>query len=126
MLTFIELLIRDNIIIDFDDEIGFGYDQAYDLYPCVFPVVTFRLVETPTLIRIAECEGLTDYSFYISLNGYNKFHLDTCITIDALDADNIDLEEDEQELIFDCLDRQCREMLNRSCEELLDEARERM
>ena len=113
------------VVIDFDYEPLYGRGQAYVSYPVVFPTVTFRLKETPVLERIADSMGVHEYEFYIGINGYTDSHLDPVIIIDADEPCFIDLTENEQELIYNCLNTHCIEHFNKDCEKLLLEAEER-
>ena len=80
------------------------------------------------------CDDDGWYDFFISLNGFNDSHLDTCIAVvvagsDSVDNEDmytIDLSDDEQKLLYKCFDEQCRKSINKSCEELLKEAEEMM
>ena len=74
------------------------------------------------------------YDFYIGLSDVSKSRVDSCIEVivvsdsapDNEELYTIDLDEKEQEAVYACLDKQCRQYLGKSCEELLAEARERM
>ena len=80
------------------------------------------------------CDDDGWYDFFISLNGFNDSHLDTCIAVvvagsDSVDNEDmytIDLSDDEQKLLYKRFDEQCRKSINKSCEELLKEAEEMM
>ena len=80
------------------------------------------------------CDDDGWYDFFISLNGFNDNHLDTCIAVvvagsDSVDNEDmytIDLSDDEQKLLYKRFDEQCRKSINKSCEELLKEAEEMM
>ena len=81
-----------------------------------------------------DCDDDGWYDFFISLNGFNDSHLDTCIAVvvagsDSVDNEDmytIDLSDDEQKLLYKRFDEQCRKSINKSCEELLKEAEEMM
>jgi len=50
--------------------------------------------------------------------------MNNCIEyINGDDTDIIDLTEEEQEIIWNILDKQCRETLGKNCENLLKEAK---
>lgn len=80
------------------------------------------------------CDDDGWYDFFISLNGFNDSHLDTCIAVVVAGSDSvnnedmytIDLSDDEQKLLYKRFDEQCRKSINKSCEELLKEAEEMM
>jgi len=162
--TLSEDLINTEIFIDFDSELIYGEDQAYICCPKRFPTVRFQLISTRGLVEIADgirhklgfkpmypkkgceskdCNTCTDcndidcdgwYDFFISLNGLNESHLDTCIAVvvagsDSLDNEDmytIDLSEDEQKMLYKRFDEQCRKNIDKTCEELLKEAEEMM
>ena len=162
--TLSEDLINTEIFIDFDSELIYGEDQAYICCPKRFPTVRFQLMSTRGLVEIADgirhklgfkamypkkgceskdCNTCTDcndidcdgwYDFFISLNGLNESHLDTCIAVvvagsDSLDNEDmytIDLSEDEQKMLYKRFDEQCRKNIDKTCEELLKEAEEMM
>ena len=79
-----------------------------------------------------DCDGW--YDFFISLNGLNDSNLDTCIAVVVAGSDSpdnedmytIDLSEDEQKLLYNRFDEQCRRTIDKTCEELLKEAEEMM
>ena len=162
--TLSEDFINTEIFIDFDSELIYGEDQAYICCPKRFPTVRFQLKPTRGLVEIADgirhklgfkpmypaqgckssdCNACTDcndidcdgwYDFFISLNGFNDSHIDTCIAVVVAGSDSpdnedmytIDLSEDEQKLLYNRFDEQCRKSINKSCEELLKEAEEMM
>ena len=121
---------EDAIQIDFDDEITYSHDQANVNYPVVFPTVSFTLVPTKLLCdsgRIKQNDldaADEDFSFYIGINGFTKTKLNNCIEFTCGDEqDTIDLTEEEQEVVFSVLDRQCKEKLGKGCDMLLEEAK---
>ena len=162
--TLSENFINTEIFIDFDSELIYGEDQAYICCPKRFPTVRFQLKPTRGLVEIADgirhklgfkpmypaqgckssdCNACTDcndidcdgwYDFFISLNGFNDSHIDTCIAVVVAGSDSpdnedmytIDLTEDEQKLLYNRFDEQCRRNVNKSCEELLKEAEDMM
>lgn len=162
--TLSEDLINTEIFIDFDSELIYGEDQAYICCPKRFPTVRFQLKPTRGLVRIADgirhklgfkpmypaqgcksndCNACTDcndidcdgwYDFFISLNGLNESHLDTCIAVvvagsnspDNEDMYTINLTENEQKMLYKRFDEQCRRTIDKTCEELLKEAEEMM
>lgn len=115
------------ILIDFDEEIEYGQDQAYLSYPTVFPTVNLMLQDTPELIAVADAlcshEEEDIYEFMIGINGFTKSRLDNCIMffIGGIPR-RIELADEEQYDIFNRLDAQCREHLGKGCEDLLKEA----
>jgi len=159
-----EDFINTEIFIDFDSELIYGEDQAYICCPKRFPTVRFQLKPTRGLVQIADgrrhklgfksmypaqgcksndCNACTDcndidcdgwYDFFISLNGLNESHLDTCIAVVVAGSDSpdnedmytIDLSEDEQKMLYKRFDEQCRKNIDKTCEELLKEAEEMM
>lgn len=162
--TLSENFINTEIFIDFDSELIYGDDQAYICCPKRFPTVRFQLKPTRGLIQIADgirqklgfkpmylaqgcksndCNACTDcndidcdgwYDFFISLNGLNDSHLDTCIAVVVAGSDSpdnedmytINLTEDEQKLLYNRFDEQCRRNIDKTCEELLKEAEDMM
>ena len=162
--TLSEDLINTEIFIDFDSELIYGEDQAYICCPKRFPTVRFQLISTRGLVEIADgirhklgfkpmypaqgcksndCNACTDcndidcdgwYDFFISLNGFNDSHIDTCIAVVVAGSDSpdnedmytIDLSEDEQKLLYNRFDEQCRKNIDKTCEELLKEAENMM
>ncbi len=118
--------IRDNIFIDNDyidiDELDyiFGHEQAYDSFPCVFPSVRIKLIGTNGLYELGDkARGGYDpesyYDFFVWLNGYNRHHIETCLYIIDCDLKDyyVDLSEDEQEYIYQCINE------SYDCEQLL-------
>ena len=154
-MNLIEGFVRDEIFIDFGADVLYGSDQCNVSFPCRFPTVTFQLMATSGLSRIADrirkdigfkpmhamdeytddtCDNEGWYDFFIGLNGYADNHMDSCIEFVVVNADSedneetytIDLTEEEQTAIYNRLDEQCRRYEGKSCEELLEEARKRM
>ena len=150
-MTLTEAFAKNNIFIDFDAEIIYGSDEAYDEYPAHFPTVDFQLVPTNGLSEIADrirkdlgfapmhpmdeytdetCDNEGWYDFYIGLNGYNDFHVDGCICFAVVNSDAedneewymIDLTGCEQRCIYNRLDELCRQHIGKSCEEMLQKA----
>lgn len=159
-----EDFINTEIFIDFDSELIYGEDQAYICCPKRFPTVRFQLKPTRGLVQIADgrrhklgfksmypaqgceskdCNDCADcndidcdgwYDFFISLNGLNDSHLDTCIAVVVAGSDSpdnedmytIDLSEDEQKMLYKRFDEQCRRNIDKTCEELLKEAEDMM
>ena len=162
--TLSEDLINTEIFIDFDSELIYGEDQAYICCPKRFPTVRFQLMSTRGLVDIADgirhklgflpmypaqgckssdCNACTDcndidcdgwYDFFISLNGFNDSHIDTCIAVVVAGSDSpdnedmytINLTEDEQKLLYNRFDEQCMRNIDKTCEELLKEAEDMM
>ena len=162
--TLSEDFINTEIFIDFDSELIYGEDQAYICCPKRFPTVRFQLKPTRGLVEIADgirhklgfkpmypaqgckssdCNACTDcndidcdgwYDFFISLNGLNESHLDTCIAVvvagsnspDNEDMYTINLTENEQKMLYKRFDEQCRRTIDKTCEELLKEAEDMM
>ena len=162
--TLSEDFINTEIFIDFDSELIYGEDQAYICCPKRFPTVRFQLKPTRGLVEIADgirhklgfkpmypaqgckskdCNVCTDcndidcdgwYDFFISLNGFNDSHIDTCIAVVVAGSDSpdnedmytINLTENEQKMLYKRFDEQCRRTIDKTCEELLKEAEEMM
>ena len=162
--TLSEDFINTEIFIDFDSELIYGEDQAYICCPKRFPTVRFQLKPTRGLVEIADgirhklgfkpmypaqgckssdCNACTDcndidcdgwYDFFISLNGFNDSHIDTCIAVVVAGSDSpdnedmytINLTEDEQKLLYNRFDEQCMRNIDKTCEELLKEAEDMM
>lgn len=137
------------IHIDTEAEYMLGDDQAYNSYPVRFPTVEFQLVATLELSQAADAMrkakgflpmledgGDTEgwYDFYVGLNGYTETKMDTSIMFVVVNSDSpdnedcytIDLSEDEQRIIYNLLDSQCRRNYEKSCVDLLEEARQAM
>ena len=121
--TLSEDFINTEIFIDFDSELIYGEDQAYICCPKRFPTVRFQLKPTRGLVEIADgirhklgfkpmypaqgcksndCNACTDcndidcdgwYDFFISLNGLNESHLDTCIAVVVAGSNSPDNED---------------------------------
>lgn len=154
-MTLMEGFVKDEVFIDFGADIIYGADQCYIDYPCRFPTVGFQLMATNGLSLIADrirkdqgfkpmhpmdeytddtCDNDGWYDFYIGLNGYSDTHVDSCIKFVVVNSDSedneqqytIDLTTEEQEVIYTCLDAQCRRNLGKGCDELLAEARIQM
>ena len=130
----------------------FGRDQSFVSVPLVFATVNLELSSTNTLVSIAdriraekgqkpfypvpgfesvECDEDGWYNFYVCLNDYAETKLSSCIEFvvvseDADDNENsyaIELDEEDQRMIFQHLDEQCQTYFDMSCEELLNESR---
>lgn len=147
--SLLEHVVSGAIYIDASSGYELGSAQAYVCYPIVFPTVTFRLMETPVLCQIADTmrmeagfkplydggEEITGwYDFRIGINGYTESKLDTCIIFELVNGDAadtwesyaIDLNEDEQRVIYERLEEECVEAFGKTCEELLKEAESEM
>lgn len=67
------------------------------------------------------------YNFYIDLNGFNDHHIDSrifCWISELSECDDmqtfyIDLNDEEQEYIYKCIDNDLRETFGETCETLL-------
>lgn len=72
------------------------------------------------------------YRFMISLNGYTDSHTDNCIQVicenmtelDDMETFDIPLTVEEQNYIYDCIDRDLREMYGIGCEDALRQCAE--
>ena len=53
-MTLIECIVNENIFIDFEKEIIYGSDQQYVSYPSRFASVSFSLIDTKLLNRLAD------------------------------------------------------------------------
>lgn len=144
------LILKDNVFIDFGEDVQYGKDQVYIHTPIVFPTVTFTLLPTNMLMNCANRLRMeagykrTDYgdevdenawfNFYIGLNGFNDTHIDTAIEAVVCNSDQadegtsyyIDLTTEEQEALYDRLDEECVRYLEKTCEDLLEFAKEKM
>jgi hypothetical protein len=154
-MTLTEGFVKDEVFIDFGAEIMFGSDQCYVDYPCRFPTVEFQLMATNGLSQIADrirkdmgfkpmhpmdeytddtCDNNGWYDFYLGINGCTENHMDSCIEFIVVNSDSedneqqytIDLTTEEQDVIYSCLDEQCRQRLSKGCDELLSEAQNQM
>ena len=147
--SLLEQVVDGAIYIEVSTGYEVGSDQAYVCYPIVFPTVTFRLMETPLLCQIADnirmeagfkplYDGVEEvtgwYDFRIGINGYTESHLDTCIIFELVNGNApdtwesyiIDLNEDEQRVIYERLNEESVEAFGKTCDELLEEARREM
>lgn len=147
-MTYKEYLKRKliyNIVVDFNEEIIYGSNQANVNYPVRFPTVEFELLITDGLknaienlrtnnrIAVEEDPGCW-YNAYVGINSFTSTKLDSCITAVVVNSNQkddehtytIDLDEDMQEMIYAVLDAQCREKLGKSCHELLEEAQKHL
>ena len=128
-----------NIMLDMDNEILYGSDQAYISYPTRFATVTLPLLPSEDLCAAvnslrSDYAPVDDMEFFIGINDFTATKLDNCIeaivtATDAPDVEErytIDLSEEDQRELFSALDRECRENLGKGCEDLLAEARTRM
>mgnify|MGYP001163166385 FL=1 len=154
-MTLMEGFVRDEVFIDFGADNLYGSDQCYIDYPCRFPTVGFQLVATNGLSQIADrirkdmgfkpmhpMDEFTDdtcgndgwYDFYVGINGYAQNRMDSCVEFVVVNSESddneqrytIDLTTEEQDVIYACLDEQCRRYLGKGCVELLAEARKQM
>lgn len=127
------------IILNMDNEILYGSDQAYVSYPTRFATVTLPLLPTEELLEAvnrlrAGSDPVDDVEFSIGLNEFTATKLDNCIEAiitatnapDVEERYSIDLNEDEQRKVFAALDAECHEKLGKGCDELLSEARTQM
>ena len=146
-----EAFVEDEVFIDFGAEIMYGEDQCNISFPCRFATVSFSLISTNGLSRIADrirkelgfkpmhpMDEFTDetcdlegwYDFYVGINDYAENKMDSCITFivansaseDNESMYNIDLTREDQDYVFARLDEQCRQYLGKGCPELLAEA----
>ena len=124
-MYFFETVAEKAVRINFDAEISYGQEEAYVSYPTVFPTVTFELESTDILCQAADKvnDEKGEYTFYIGINGYSKSKVDNCIDFtDDYDRYSMELTEDEQDMIYEVLNRQLKEKLGKSCDDLLKEA----
>ena len=147
--TVTEIFLGSAICLDASEEPMYGRDQCLVSYPAVFPTVDLMLSDTEELVRIVDfirigkgyrpmeprggCEDADPevwYNFHVGLNGYSETGLDSrieCVVCNAASDDNedsyyLDLSREEQQIIFDLLDVQCREAFGKGCGDLLEEA----
>ncbi len=150
-----ERIVKEHVFIDFGSEVLYGDDRALLDRPVCFATVGFQLVGTALLEelidRIRKDAGFTPfhpmdeyteelcdqegwYDFYIGLNNYDETKLDPfieAVVCNSNAADDgvsyyIDLTPDEQNIIYEEINEQCRTHLGKSCDELLAEARKKM
>lgn len=139
------------VYVDSNSEPLYGSDQAYIAYPVRFPTVNIQILDTQGLCDLADAlreqRGLLPltpteahpndydpdawYNFYINLNGFSSTHVDNCITAytvtdDGEQEEYIEIDEEEQRLIYAVLDEQCKIAYGMGCEQLLEEARKEM
>lgn len=146
-----DMILRDHIFIDFGADYQFSDEQINLTYPTRFPVVRFQLMATSLLVSLIDrmrkdsgftpfypvdeyTESMCDkegwYDFYIGLNGWSDSKVDCCIEAVVCNSSSADegelytlyLTHDEQTILYNRLDEQCRKHLGKSCEELLMEA----
>ena len=137
-MTISDVIESGGLKVDFDSEILYSHDQAYNTYPVVFPTVNFTLVSSDNLISLAgeilsangDSIGSDDAEFTIGINGYTKTKVDNCIVFTISDYDGeiyqIPLSDEEQTKVWDILNGQCKDKLKKSCDELLEEARKEL
>ena len=154
-MTLLKRILKDNVFIDFEAGIEYGSDQAYKNQPARFATVTFQLRPTSLLDGLAErmrkekgyrplnpkdeysywdADNNAWYDYSIGLNDFDPLKIDTCIVavvcnssaLDEGDPYFIDLNPEEQKVMLEHLDRQCRSHIGKGCMELLGEARKRM
>ena len=137
-------ITANDIFIDMNDS-GFLYshDQMYNTYPVVFATVTFTLAATDNLYQMADelmrqendgyytDEEIDDmcYDFYISVNDLPDCKIDNGITV--FDEGGgmlgyIDLTNEEREMVYDCINQQCIDIIGKDCNELLAESKKEM
>ena len=127
------------IILDMENEVLYGSDQANISYPTRFATVTLPLVPTEDLLDALNAlrvgfDPVDDVEFTVGLNDFTSTKLDNCIeavitATDATDVEErytIELSEEAQREVFAALDQECREKMGKGCEDLLAEARLRM
>ena len=151
-MTLTQTLIKDAIFIDFGSEVVYGSDQAYINSPVRFPTVTFELVSSALLTKVADrirmeqgfrpmypvagydenaCDEDGWYRFSIGINGFADNKMDASIEFVVENSESEDNDEHyaiylnpgEQMVIYERLNEQCIKHLGKSCEELLAEAR---
>lgn len=154
-MTILDAVLNNDIHVDFGEEILFGSDQMYDTYPKQFATVSMCLVGNDCLCEIADkirmkdghmpffsetgefgvdCDPYGYYNFYFGLNDLKDCRVDTAIefTVASDFADDdccsylIDISEEEQKLLYECIDRQFKMELGKSVEDILAEARKEM
>ena len=148
--TITELFLDAAVKLDGNAEPMYGTGEAFVDYPCVFPTVNLVIHATDALSEIADRMrmakgylpmvlqdeyGESDfdgwYEFSVGLNGYTPTHLDNSIDFVVAGSDSADNEDiyhmelslEEQQIIFDLLDCQCKDAFGKGCEELLEDAR---
>ena len=147
-MTLTEQFIVDAIHIEPGAEVMYGSDQMNDCFPVRFATVEFELTATDALVSIADRIRLAKgykpmhpidgenvdndgwYNFYIGINSFTDNHMDSCINFVVVNSDSednedmysIDLNESEQKIVYDILNRQCQQYHGKNCAELLAEA----
>ena len=151
MDIFTKSVLNKNVFISRDEYI-LSSDQTFDTYPCRFATVSLMLENSQLLCNFADrirenqgfrplnamdeyttetCDQSGWYDFYIRLNDYNKSKVDNCITfivVNCESADNeksyaIDLSFEEQKVMLEQLNQECRRKYRKTCEDLLEETR---
>ena len=145
-------IAAESIRISLADEILFDQTIIYNSCPVPVATVNIMLMDTIQLIGLVDeqrtskgylpmlpnDDGKFDqngwYRFYINLNDYLSHHVDNAIEAtvesesapDDFDCYSIDLTDEEQQMVYDALDKQLRKIEGKSAEELLAEARDYM
>ena len=149
-MTLLEGILKDSLYIDFGADYLYSSEEMYNCVPVRYATVNFQLYETATLDtlvdRIRKDRGLTPlhpideysddmcengawYDFYISLTDGNPSKVASCIEAVVVGGSEpekthcIDLTPEEQCMVYERLDEQCRQYIGKSCEQLLAESR---
>lgn len=154
-MTFTEALIERSIVLNTDFGPWYGSDQMFITYPIRFATVEFGLIDTDSLVQIADkiradagyrpiypvgdftdedCDQNCWYEFYIGINDLPNIKCDTAISFVVANSrqdDNestylIDLTPEEQTAIYNILDKECQKEFGKTCEEFLAEAKTEM
>lgn len=146
--------VNHSIILDAGSEPTYTSGQAFVSYPVVFPAVSFYLCQTDGLTRLADAireeKGFLPmlptekhsadydmdgwYDFYIGINDYTENKIDNCIefVVDTPNSEDdghlytIELDADEQKLLYNRLDKLSKECFGMNCREMLDDAKEEL
>ena len=154
-MSMFEKVARECIFIDFGAELHYGSDQMDLNYPVRFATVTFQLMGNGFLTELVDrmrldrgfvplypmdgydyenCDHDGWYDFFVGINDLDRSKVDPCIeatvcnstSVDEGESYMIELTPEEQDVLFECLDGQCRKHLGKGCDVLLDEARKEM
>ena len=119
------------------NSVKYGYFQAVNSIPRIYPSVSFKLKLTSELERLAEkvdktADGTQEYVFYAGINGFTESKTDNHLRLIVYNDDGdedmymVELKEDAKKALYGRLDEQCQKKLGKSCETLLKEAERRM
>ena len=77
-MNLLKSILKDELFIDFGSEILYGSDQMYMDYPVRFATVTFKLMETELLSRIADRIRLDKHEGLLPMHPMDEYTEETC------------------------------------------------